>query len=455
MPYLQRLVPDAPNFKIEFLTEGGFNKVYTAKTVSMEPEQAFIIRVPFPADPYYKTESDVATTELIRCSTSIPVPRIYAYDSSTNNKLGFEWMIVEKVKGKVLYETWKEWDYEAKLRFSQLMALWTKQILQITSKRIGSIYLRSEGQDLEFFMGRLACSFVTGNRRLWYDVARGPFRSLEEYFGAYLAIYKAEAEDQLQRALKEERRVDESVVSAGEADGPRLTAEEALYVQADKDDAEHYNWEGITPTGFEVRIEKCVCFEEALDQLCDWAAGEMPEFSTSLRHPDISASNIFIDDTGNPIALIDWEHAELKPLACATPYPRFLDKPSREEEPEDSAEDSCWESRRARGGTHGVEFQMAASRRRYLDELNEYHCTKLRPEFKRELERLMPSLDANAWPGSNSFLRQLKDHIHDMRVDDYDYIEWLKKHVVYSDESSEDEGQEDGQEAAKHDDESI
>ena len=121
-PYLHRIAPESEDFKIEYLTQGGYNKVYTALTVGIVPRKAFIIRVALPTDPYYRVESDVATTELISCSKGIPVPIIYAYQSSADNKLGLEWMITEKINGKELHSAWVNWDYKTELRLTKTMA---------------------------------------------------------------------------------------------------------------------------------------------------------------------------------------------------------------------------------------------------------------------------------------------------------------------------------------------
>lgn len=77
---------------VQFLTQGDYNKVYIITVVGADSckLQQCIFRVALGIDPYYKIESDVATTEYVRRHTDIPVPRIYAFDSTTNNELGME-----------------------------------------------------------------------------------------------------------------------------------------------------------------------------------------------------------------------------------------------------------------------------------------------------------------------------------------------------------------------------
>jgi hypothetical protein len=47
---------------------------------------------------WYKTESEVATILYARHNTSLPVPQIYAFDSSSDS--GFEWVLMEKMPGQ-------------------------------------------------------------------------------------------------------------------------------------------------------------------------------------------------------------------------------------------------------------------------------------------------------------------------------------------------------------------
>lgn len=55
-----------------FFADGGSNRVYTIQSTARN----YVFRVAFPIDPYYKTEADVTTSELVRHSTTIRVPTI-------------------------------------------------------------------------------------------------------------------------------------------------------------------------------------------------------------------------------------------------------------------------------------------------------------------------------------------------------------------------------------------
>ena len=94
MAVLERLGHDANAYlSIEFLTLGSLNRVYTALT----PWRTYVLKVPLPVDHHFKTESDVATTELVRDFTIIPVSILYTRDSCVDNDLGLEWILMDKV----------------------------------------------------------------------------------------------------------------------------------------------------------------------------------------------------------------------------------------------------------------------------------------------------------------------------------------------------------------------
>lgn len=88
---------------VELSAQGAFNQasnIIAANKATGFCEE-YVFRVALPIYPHYKLESDVATTEFVRHTTTVPVPIIYAFDSSPNNKLGFEWMLMEKVKKRI------------------------------------------------------------------------------------------------------------------------------------------------------------------------------------------------------------------------------------------------------------------------------------------------------------------------------------------------------------------
>ncbi|CAG8681560.1 13184_t:CDS:2, partial [Racocetra fulgida] len=88
---------------IQEFSEGGFHKVYILK---MEDGNEYIGRVAFPVYSQWKTESEVAVMEYIRLNTHIPVPKVYYWNSSVNNPVGTEYILMEYLPGIRLCDIW-------------------------------------------------------------------------------------------------------------------------------------------------------------------------------------------------------------------------------------------------------------------------------------------------------------------------------------------------------------
>ena len=67
-----------------------------------------IARIPTPiAGPsHYTTASEVATMDFLRVVLKLPVPRVLAYSASSDNSVGAEYMLMERVKGESLSSKW-------------------------------------------------------------------------------------------------------------------------------------------------------------------------------------------------------------------------------------------------------------------------------------------------------------------------------------------------------------
>lgn len=105
--HLRKELPTSFNetqLEIRFFAEGGFNKLY--KISYLDHHTSYLLRATLPVVPYYKTESEVATIAFLRAHTTIPVPRILAWDSNQDNELTFEWIVMEKLAGIPLFDLW-------------------------------------------------------------------------------------------------------------------------------------------------------------------------------------------------------------------------------------------------------------------------------------------------------------------------------------------------------------
>ncbi|CAF9918669.1 MAG: hypothetical protein ALECFALPRED_000780 [Alectoria fallacina] len=85
--------------------------------------------------------------------------------------------------------------YDTKVRLAETAADWSAQLANITSNKIGSVYMRRADNKLEFFIGRCVSNLFTQENRLLYDVSRGPFEFLQDYYSALVTIAKLDVEE--------------------------------------------------------------------------------------------------------------------------------------------------------------------------------------------------------------------------------------------------------------------
>ncbi|KAL9634327.1 MAG: hypothetical protein Q9164_004159 [Protoblastenia rupestris] len=220
-----------------------------------------------PIDPFYKAECEVATTEYVRFSTSIKVPLIYAFDSSSNNAIGHEWILMEKIEGISLHRAWDTASLDAKARMTRDVAGW-------------------EGK----------C--------LGYKVERGPFSFLHRFYKAILEVSRQHWPEEVKR---------KQLASSSMKQFYPGNLNEVVLVQADLDDVDALDiWEFYKKEiiGTLREVEN---LQTLLPTIYPRPLDGQP-MNTLLQHWDLSEDNIFVDDNGKPTAFIDWERIQPEPL---------------------------------------------------------------------------------------------------------------------------------------------
>ncbi|RPA74566.1 hypothetical protein BJ508DRAFT_418581 [Ascobolus immersus RN42] len=110
---------------VSFLAEGTFNKAYIITVTDDLRSFRFIFRVALPIYPHYKTSSEVGTVSYIRKHTNctVPIPQVYFYDSSSDNELGFEWIMMDFIEGVRLGQVWGKLEMEHMPRWLKLLEI--------------------------------------------------------------------------------------------------------------------------------------------------------------------------------------------------------------------------------------------------------------------------------------------------------------------------------------------
>ncbi|RXW22754.1 hypothetical protein EST38_g3099 [Candolleomyces aberdarensis] len=123
--------------RIKFLSAGTFHKAYVITLVNREE---LVARVARRFMPRLKTESEVATMSYLREKTTVPVPRIYHYDSNPWNRLGGEFILMSKAPGIPLSRVYHGLAYSDLVKLIKNLASLTIQLFAHRFTDIGSLY---------------------------------------------------------------------------------------------------------------------------------------------------------------------------------------------------------------------------------------------------------------------------------------------------------------------------
>ncbi|KAK2028995.1 kinase-like protein [Colletotrichum zoysiae] len=292
-------IQDADSCEVSFYAAGAFNKLYLVQTNGNK----LLMRVSLPVDPGDKTRGEVATLRWLRHRTSTPVPRVFAFDDSNNNEIGFEWILMELMPGMSAYKRWRGLSMAQKTRLVEKVAEYQADVISqcrgsrtIGTLRFDAIKNREEHQEQQEQEDHATPSRYVSLVFFWgdnfdYDVPRGPFRSSHDWLSSFLRIVILDYKKGIQEA-------------------------------EDEDDREY------AQSGVDVSEKLLVLLPKIFPVL------QHPPEHTVIWHDDLSLQNILVDDDGEITAVLDWECVSTMPSWVATQVPKFLIGAAREEEPE-------------------------------------------------------------------------------------------------------------------------
>lgn len=282
----------------------------------------YVIRVSLPVDPIFKTESEVATLRFLEHRTTIPVPEVVAWDSFSDNLLGFEWIMMKQARGRLLSELWSDLTQSERVFLLGDLGEYTAQLRRCHFPCIGSLYLKSSEprvyiasvettshdlvennldciretvnlfEDLPsypgFIIGRMVKSPFDLDSRLLVNSYRGPFENSVEWMAA--------------EVLKQIRRL-RKYRDLNDRDNSKLK----------KDFAEAVG-----------EIEKaCVALSEELPEFYWYdKKGEHPY---TLHGGHLSKMDIYVDEKALEISdITNWEATYVCPWWRASENPKML-----------------------------------------------------------------------------------------------------------------------------------
>ena len=415
-PFLQLLGHIVHNrLEIILIATGDLYKDFLIKSTVRN----YIIRISMPVDPYFKTESEVATMELVRHSTNIPLPIIYAYDSSTENALGLEWILMEDVHSALtLAASWNILDLPQKTTITRTIAEWNTALSTISANAIGSIYMRyTTSNTVDFVIGRVIDSHFTRGNRILYDMNRGPFSSLQDYYAAILDVTSRDIATTMRDYQSAILRFEENSSDFPNTFLDRVPSEldkrshdqSVSQLAQDRQDELQLLWDGIES------------LDSALPRLLPTT--RTTEVRTMLTHTNASRADISIDEHGTPIAIMNWQNVILGPLVFHTNAPKFLDSEQEEFQP---PEDMCFATNMQITDPNERAQYFSDYQAWYLRHLNNYHCTMLRQVYRDTLH----SLGSPLADDSSVFQREVLERVMFPTARPESHGEWVEGNLA-------------------------
>lgn len=250
------VVPDPPE-------KGSYNIVYRAR---FSDGLSWAVRVgynPWSPSRARQMKLDMIALQYIMDHTSLPIPRVHAFDCDVENDLRHPYMIMDFVHGTRLVDVWNEpswWDGErSKERLLTSIAGYMVELSKLEFNSIGALDRPQPDQPYEIVPFSRQDDFAPS------DGVYGPYDSTHTYLLELLDAQIGEERPSPPHAL----------------------------------------------------------FRLLLGGLLD-TRYDGPPFT--LAHPDFDSQNIFLDDAGNVTAFIDWDGVRTEPRRLgALSYPAWLD----------------------------------------------------------------------------------------------------------------------------------
>lgn len=124
------------------LSEGGFNRIFE---ITMNDGVQVVARLPYPSTQPkgIAIAREVATIELVRAN-GIPAPKILDYSMTSNNPVGSEYIIMEKITGQALGSLWYDLSEKQRVKLVGEVVKVEAKMFAIELPANGSIYKRED-----------------------------------------------------------------------------------------------------------------------------------------------------------------------------------------------------------------------------------------------------------------------------------------------------------------------
>ncbi|KAI4616007.1 hypothetical protein J4E83_006676 [Alternaria metachromatica] len=332
-------IPISDPCVVQVLTQNNFNKDYI---VTCGSGREYILRLTVPVDPGSKTMSEVATIKYLRHDTEVPVPQVICHQASTDNELGLEWILRERMPGRKLGDEWNGMDYLKKEHLVRKMASIHAQLFQQRFDQLGNLYPANELPHLctpglddialltleasilsqHVGLGKIVSAPFFWGAHIDHNVPRGPYKRSQDWLAAQLQLSLLDLDDESKLETSDEikRSIYQNIIDSypGEPDEAATTIWKK---QIDRMD---------TAPHLQYAREKVEEGKQRAQRLLDLMPKIFPEKEDDeeefvLHHHSLHASNILVDSNSSLTGISDWECAHTAPLWLACQLPSFLE----------------------------------------------------------------------------------------------------------------------------------
>ncbi|KXJ91821.1 phosphotransferase enzyme family-domain-containing protein [Microdochium bolleyi] len=284
---------------VSFFASDAFNKFYLATT----KHRKGLMRVSLPVYPAHKTRGEVATLRWVRKNSSIPVPRVLAFDDTNSNELGFEWILTEFMPGEPAERVWWTMSRERKEALVRRLASYQAELARAATTQafdtIGTLiavdcikeFPARSWTPLKVRFDRLVAPEVFLGSRLKLKGPRGPYRSSQEWFTGTLSMI-IQVQNNIIGQTTGDRKFDRLC-----AETTRTIAEKLLRVLPK-----------VFP-GHDLQTD---------------THGHNTAEQTYLHHDNLNLQNILLDEKGAVSGILNWEFVSALPLWTSARLPQFL-----------------------------------------------------------------------------------------------------------------------------------
>ncbi|PLB47161.1 hypothetical protein P170DRAFT_511807 [Aspergillus steynii IBT 23096] len=270
-----------------------------------------IAKIPYPltAPKKLATESEVATLDFLR-TKGIPVPRVHAYASESNNAVGTEYLIMDKACGQPLDRRWFDLTPKERVRLVTSYVDIEQKLFSIPFGSYGSLYythtvqpnLRADlyqtphgHQDGRFCIGPSADYMFWRGKRAALELDRGPWRDHRDYIRS---VGQRELEWTSRYGKPQQNDFPHNTIVKGE----------------------------VSPGTYLDLLRKFISISPYILP----ESREDPMNMPTLRHPDLNPSNVFVSDSCEISCIVDWQHSSILQLLLTAGNPPLFDNPDSE-----------------------------------------------------------------------------------------------------------------------------